>query len=200
MTHCSRYDVFHGKLRRLATKGLTVAVAAVAASWGGPSQVALASEASAAQAPIIPLMAAVSVVDTLRAGTYRFYGRSRATVPPADPITVEIHRLDKQCEDFVTEARVVSQADRLHQTITAVLQGYAAPHLDLSGYRTAIDADRGHLTIDFRVSAESQRLLQSLAVCEQKAIFGSLRRTLLSQPDWGIHSVALTNRGADLVF
>jgi hypothetical protein len=41
-------------------------------------------------------------------------------------------------------------------------------------------------------------VLQSLSVCEQRALLGSLRETLINQPDWKIKAVTFTNRGNPL--
>jgi len=55
------------------------------------------------------------------------------------------------------------------------------------------------VTIDLRVARDSPRRLQSLSLCEQKALLGSLKETLINQPDWGLATVRFTQRGHPLV-
>lgn len=130
-------------------------------------------------------------------------GASLSLGPPrpllADPITVEIHRLDKQCEYFVTEPHVVDRATGLADTVRWLLQTSPTPHLDLTDYRLRMDPDQGQVTLDLRLSATSLRQLQSLSICEQQALLGSVRQTLLNHPDWAIREVHFTQRGVPLL-
>jgi len=119
--------------------------------------------------------------------------------PLVDPITVEIYRLDKQCEYFVTEPHVVNRGTGLADTVRWLLQTSPVPHLDLTDYRLRMDPDQGRVTLDLRLSATSLRQLQSLSLCEQQALLGSVRQTLLNHPDWGIREVRFTQRGDPLL-
>ncbi|MFM6472207.1 MAG: sporulation/spore germination protein, partial [Dolichospermum sp.] len=53
-------------------------------------------------------------------------------------------------------------------------------------------------TVDIRVSPESKRQLFSLSSCEQFALFGSVRKTLMSNSEWKIKDVSFTERGEDI--
>lgn len=131
--------------------------------------------------------------------SHQLQRQALALVPPADPITVQIYRLDNQCNAFVPEPLIVSRQHDLTDTIAAILTSQPMPHLDLSGYRVSRDNATGTVTIDLRVSSQSRRVLMSLSICEQMALFGSLRRTLLNHPDWHIQDVTITNRGVPLL-
>jgi hypothetical protein len=63
-----------------------------------------------------------------------------------------------------------------------------------------VNVDNGVATIDLRIAPESKRQIVSLSSCEQFALFGSLRKTLTSNPQWNIKDVRFTERGQEVVF
>ncbi|HEY9877110.1 MAG TPA: hypothetical protein V6D29_01580 [Leptolyngbyaceae cyanobacterium] len=121
-------------------------------------------------------------------------------IPPSDPITITRYRLDNACQDFVSEPLQVSKQDPVSDTVGKILLDQNFFAFDLSAYRVTVDPASGKATIDLRLAPDSERLLISLSSCEQLALFGSIRRTLLENPDWGIRDVTFTNRGAAVVF
>lgn len=122
-----------------------------------------------------------------------------AQVPPEDAITVTVYRLDNLCQDFVPEEVQVSPDKPITDAIGSVLRQQDIIAFDLSSYRVQASADRRTVTIDMRLSPDSQRQLVSLSDCEQQAIFGSLRKTLLLQPTWDVQQIIFTQRGRPLV-
>lgn len=121
-----------------------------------------------------------------------------AQAPPEDAITVTVYRLDNLCQDFVPEEVQVSSDKPITDAIGSVLRQQDIIAFDVSSYRVQASADRRTITIDMRLSPDSQRQLVSLSDCEQQAIFGSLRKTLL-QPTWDVQQVIFTQRGRPLV-
>lgn len=119
-------------------------------------------------------------------------------VPPKDPITVTRYRLDDRCQDFVAEPIQVSQRDAIKNTVGRILSEQSFFAFGLSGYRVLLDPATGAATVDLRLDPASERQLVSLSSCEQLALFGSLRQTLLQNPGWGIRSVTFSQRGAPL--
>lgn len=124
--------------------------------------------------------------------------QSRRLVVPTDPVAVDLYTLDDRCEGYQTEPIQVPRTQSMENTVALILAEQATPELTLSGYRTSFDPATKTVTIDLRVARNSRRVLQSLSVCEQKALLGSLRETLLNQPDWKIEAVVFTNRGNPL--
>ncbi|MFE4105211.1 sporulation/spore germination protein [Almyronema epifaneia] len=142
---------------------------------------------------------------------------AEATAPstPADRITaptaalpttakpqtaVTIYRVDSTCSDFVPQVVQVESDQAIEQAISQVLsQEQTGIGFDLAGYRINVETSSGEATIDLRLSPQSQRQLVSLSSCEQLALFGSLRETLLRNPDWNIRSVQFTERGKAIV-
>jgi hypothetical protein len=129
----------------------------------------------------------------------RLRSQAGRLVVPADAVTIAVYVPDDQCLGYVTEEVLVSRQDDLAQTVELILAKGTIPLLQLSGYRLSRDPDTRTVTIDLRVSRASPRLLQSLSLCEQKILLGSLKETLVNHPTWEIDRVEFTQRGHRLV-
>jgi hypothetical protein len=134
---------------------------------------------------------------SVQTGQRLIQARARRLIVPPDPLTVTLYRLDQQCDRFQTETIQVPRQDGLTTTVGLILAEQAIVNLELSGYRVGVEGDA--VTIDLRVARDSPRRLQSLSLCEQKALLGSLKETLINQPDWGLATVRFTQRGHPLV-
>lgn len=125
--------------------------------------------------------------------------KARRLVVPTDPVAVDIYTVDDRCEGYQSEPIQVPRPQSMETTVAWILAEQAIPELILSGYRTSFDSATKTVTIDLRVARNSRRVLQSLSLCEQKMLLGSLRQTLMNQPDWKLEAVIFTNRGNPLV-
>lgn len=134
---------------------------------------------------------------SVQTGQRLIQARARRLMVPADPLTVTLYRLDKHCDRFQTETIQVPRQGGLTTTVELILAEQAIVNLKLSGYRVGVEDDA--VTIDLRVSRDSPRRLQSLSLCEQRALLGSLKETLINQPAWGLTTVRFTQRGHPLV-
>lgn len=123
-------------------------------------------------------------------------GRPQAIAQAPDGTSIRIFTLDNECQTFGSRTVVLPRNQVLEQTIKEVLAANQSPDFALAGYRVSLD--NGEATLDLRLPSTSKRLFQSLALCEQQAIFGSLRRTLTANGQFGITSVRFTDRGQDL--
>jgi pheromone shutdown protein TraB len=92
----------------------------------------------------------------------------------------------------------VSQENAIEDAVAKTLEIQPGFELPL-GYRVEVDDYYQIAVIDLRVSTTSRRSLYSLSACEQLALFGSLRETLTTNPNWEIKEVYFTNLGEDLV-
>lgn len=120
-------------------------------------------------------------------------------LPPSNGIPVTLYRLDEQCADYRQQSIQVDLEQPLTEAVGLILLSQEIIAFDLSGYRIEVSPGGETVTIDLRLDADSQRQLGSLSDCEQKALFGSLRQTLLQQPQWNIQQVQFTNRGEPLL-
>ncbi|WP_448602602.1 sporulation/spore germination protein [Thermoleptolyngbya sp.] len=127
--------------------------------------------------------------------------------PPATPIspaavrmtTVTVYQADDQCVNFVPE-QVQVPADRpMQAAVGKVLEKQGDGDFDLGGYRVSLNAQTGEATVDLRLVPGSKRQIVSLSACEQFALFGSLRETLMKNSDWNVKSVRFTERGEEIV-
>ncbi|MBD0334414.1 MAG: sporulation/spore germination protein [Cyanobacteria bacterium Co-bin13] len=119
--------------------------------------------------------------------------------PRTDPVTINLYRLDNLCQDFVPESVEVSRQSPIQDAVGRILAAQDFFAFDLAGYRVAVDGF-GTANVDLRLHPDSERLLTSLSICEQMALFGSLTLTLQQNPDWNIEQVTFTERGNPLVF
>lgn len=122
----------------------------------------------------------------------------KETTAPTDTIPVTIYRVDSQCSTLVPEQVTVSEEKAVEDAVAKTLEIQPGFELPL-GYRVEVDDYYQIAVIDLRVSTTSRRSLYSLSACEQFALFGSLRETLTTNPNWQIQEVYFTNLGEDLV-
>ncbi|MFM7326980.1 MAG: hypothetical protein ACKO4L_19055 [Nodosilinea sp.] len=151
----------------------------------------------AREVPPSPLVPMANLDWSVQTGQRLIQARARRLMVPADPLTVTLYRLDNHCDRFQTETIQVPRQEGLTTTVELILAEQAIVNLKLSGYRVGVEGDA--VTIDLRVSRDSPRRLQSLSLCEQRALLGSLKETLINQPDWGLTTVRFTQRGHPLI-
>lgn len=160
---------------------------------------AASSTEAAIATPFQSITLAPSPAEALVSASRLMQAKARRLVVPPDPVAVDLYTLDDRCEDYQAEPIQVPRQQSMENTVDLILAEQAIPELALSGYRTRFDPQTKTVTIDLRVARTSRRVLNSLSVCEQKALLGSLRETLINQPDWKIEAVTFTNRGNPLV-
>lgn len=120
-----------------------------------------------------------------------------APATQSDLLTVTLYTPTASCETYEGEAKAIA-ADKAVPQIVHFLLTDQTPNLldfELAGYRI-LPGDKGHtVTIDFRRKPNATRHFISLSICEQRVLFGSLRETLLQNPELGIADVKFTERG-----
>ncbi|WP_245246166.1 sporulation/spore germination protein [Nostoc sp. ATCC 53789] len=110
---------------------------------------------------------------------------------------VTLYTSDSQCQDFISEKVSVPAEEPVANVVSKILEKRDTSDFSLSGYR--VNIKNGVATVDLRISPESKRQIASLSSCEQFALFGSLRKTLMSNSQWNIKKVRFTERGEDIV-
>lgn len=106
---------------------------------------------------------------------------------------VTLYTSDTQCQALIPQKVAVPLQAPISGSVGKILEQHDSGDLSLSGYR--VNVKNGVATVDLRVSPQSRRQLASLSSCEQFALFGSLRKTLTSNPQWNIKQVRFTQRG-----
>jgi hypothetical protein len=113
-------------------------------------------------------------------------------------IQVTLYTSDAQCQDYIYQQASVSANEPVNEVVGKILQQRDSADFSLIGYR--VNVANGVATIDLRVAPESKRQIVSLSSCEQFALFGSVRKTLTSNPQWNIKDVRFTEKGREVVF
>lgn len=113
--------------------------------------------------------------------------------------TVTVYQADDQCVNFVPEQVQVPTDQAMQAAVGKVLEKQGDGDFDLGGYRVSLNAQTGEATVDLRLVPGSKRQIVSLSACEQFALFGSLRETLMNNPAWQVKSVRFTERGEEIV-
>lgn len=113
-------------------------------------------------------------------------------------IALNIYHPDSQCQTLIPEKVAVSADTPVTNAVGKVLELGNSRDFDLAGYRVNLDINKRVVTIDFRLSPDSQRQFVSLSMCEQFALFGSLRKTLIDNPQLKIKDVIFTNQGREI--
>lgn len=123
-------------------------------------------------------------------------GTSKAVSGKTTQVTLYIS--DAQCQDYISKQASVSADEPVNEVVGKILQHRDNADFTLAGYR--VNATNGIVTIDLRVAPESKRQIVSLSSCEQFALFGSVRKTLTSNPQWNIKDVRFTEQGKEVIF
>ncbi|MDJ1179952.1 hypothetical protein PJF56_13875 [Roseofilum sp. BLCC_M91] len=120
--------------------------------------------------------------------------------PPVETIEVTVYHLDAFCETFVQKPIQVPRQNALQGTIHKLIAEGTSPDFAIAGYRVQPNRAENSLTIDFRLSPQSQRQFVSLSTCERMALMGSLQQTLTQSSLWNIQEVQFTDRSQPIGF
>ncbi len=112
-------------------------------------------------------------------------------------VDVTVYTSDLQCQDYVPKKVSVSANEALKDAVGRIVTEKNTSDFNISNYR--VNINNGIATVDLRLSANSQRKFTSLSSCEQFALFGSLRKTLTSNPKWKIKDVRFTESGEEII-
>jgi Sporulation and spore germination len=112
-------------------------------------------------------------------------------------VNVTLFTSDTECQELIPQKVAVPAEEPVTSVIGKIIDARDTADFSLSGYRVKLQ--NGVATVDLRLSPESKRQLASLSSCEQFALFGSLRKTLTSNPQWNIKEVRFTEKGEEIV-
>lgn len=113
---------------------------------------------------------------------------------PIKTVKLNLYQPDIECKKLIPEPVTVESDRSMDAAVSKVLQARNTADFTVSGYRVTVD-NNGLATVDLRLNPDSRRQFISLSMCEQFALFGSLRETLTNHPDWQIKAVQFTERG-----
>jgi len=125
-------------------------------------------------------------------------GAKTTTVQAQNTISLNIYQADSQCQTLVPEKIAVPAGSSVDAAVGKVLEKASSGDFDLAGYRVNVNSQSGVATVDLRLAPNAQRQFLSLSTCEQFALFGSLRKTLVDNAQLKIKDVRFTEQGQDL--
>ncbi|MTJ55333.1 sporulation/spore germination protein [Anabaena sp. UHCC 0253] len=109
---------------------------------------------------------------------------------------VTLYTSDDQCQQLIPKKADVSAQEPMNEAISKIFKEQDTADFSVAGYR--VNVNNGIATVDVRISPDSKRQVSSLSSCEQFALFGSVRKTLISNSEWKIKDVRFTERGEDI--
>lgn len=142
-------------------------------------------------------------------------GRPEREPATADVTSVEVFKLDNQCEDFEGRVLKLPRDTALNEAVGKAIETSTTLDFSLAGYRVEPGPGFDEATVDFRVvsnsdassdanaatpeeTAQISRTLKSLSMCEGLSLFGSIRRTLTGNGQFGVSRVRFTLAGQEL--
>lgn len=115
-------------------------------------------------------------------------------------INIILYQVDNQCQGLVPEKVAITAANSVEQAVGKVLKSTDSADVNLAGYRVKVEPKNKIATVDLRLPPKSKRQFASLSNCEQLALFGSLRKTLTTNPQLNIKDVRFTNQGTRISY
>ncbi|AFY45167.1 hypothetical protein [Nostoc sp. PCC 7107] len=112
-------------------------------------------------------------------------------------VNVTLYTSDTQCQELLPQKVEVPATEPVAGAVGKIVEGRDTGDFSLSGYR--VNIKNGVATVDLRLSPQSKRQIASLSSCEQFALFGSVRKTLMSNSQWKIKDVRFTEKGEEIV-
>jgi len=193
--------------RFLLALGLGVGILTVGAIAPPPS---LTEEAPTPDTTSIPPnFAQLPTVFTFADALWRAANSDHSTAAHAQPssvneaelLTVTLYTPNATCDDYTAQSKAIASDQAIPQIVHALLTTQTT-HLrdfELSGYRVVPGAKGNTVKVDFRRQPNATRQFISLSICEQRGLFGSVRETLLQNPELGIDEVTFTEQGQPIV-
>jgi len=85
----------------------------------------------------------------------------------------------------------------INSAVGRIIERVNSSDFSVAGYRVKVK--KGVAIVDLRVPPKSKRQFTSLSLCEQFALFGSIRKTLTSNVQWHIKRVQFMEQGRKVV-
>ncbi|MBE9201993.1 MULTISPECIES: sporulation/spore germination protein [unclassified Nodularia (in: cyanobacteria)] len=117
--------------------------------------------------------------------------------PTSQTVKVILYTSDNQCQELIPQQVSIPAAEPISSAVGKIIAEQDTADFDLSGYR--VQVQNSVATVDLRLSPLSKRQFVSLSSCEQFALFGSLRKTLMSNAEWNIKEVRFTEQGKEVI-
>lgn len=132
-----------------------------------------------------------------------------ATEKPATPqaiaaaptVTITRYKIDNQCQELLpTDLAVPADSDPLDTAVKTIVGDRSNGDFRIAGYRLNIDENAKTATLDLRLPLDFPRSIYSLSHCEQFALLGEIRETLIVNANGKFDTVIFQIQGQPLEY
>ncbi len=123
-------------------------------------------------------------------------GQADNKQPDTSMVAVPVYTIDSQCNDFVGKTVEVHSDKAMAEAVGEAMKGLDYNAFKIQSYEVNINGTTA--VVDMELAPNSERKFVSLSSCEQRSLFGSIEKTLLDNPDWGVTAVKFTSKGQEL--
>ena len=111
-------------------------------------------------------------------------------------MNVTLYTPTPTCEDYEQAETAIARDEAIPKIVHLLLveQVPKLINFDFGGYRVQTNPQNNLVKIDFRQPDDALRQFTSLSICERRILFGSLRKTLLSNSELEISEVQFTEQ------
>ncbi|NJN74407.1 MAG: sporulation/spore germination protein [Limnothrix sp. RL_2_0] len=129
----------------------------------------------------------------------------KPTVPPAiaaaPTVTITRYKIDHQCQELLpTDLAVPVDSDPLDIAVKTIVGDRSNGDFRIAGYRLNIDENAKTATVDLRLPLDFPRSIYSLSHCEQFALLGEIRETLIANSNSKFNTVIFQIQGQPLEY
>ena len=164
-----------------------------------PYRSASLGQAESASAPRLAMATAASQTDSESLFAQAPLGRPNRPISAANITSVKVFNLDSQCENFEGEVIKLAEDGSLEEAVGLAIANSNNPDFAIDSYRVGEGRFPQEVVVDLRLAPDSERLFSSLSICEGKALFGSIRRTLVENGQFDVTQVLFTAAGEDII-
>lgn len=116
-------------------------------------------------------------------------------------VTITRYKIDNQCQELLpTDLAVPADSDPLDIAVKTIVGDRSNGDFRIVGYRLNIDAKAQTATVDLRLPLDFPRSIYSLSHCEQFALLGEIRETLIVNADGKFDTVIFQIQGQPLEY
>jgi hypothetical protein len=112
--------------------------------------------------------------------------------------SLNIYKADSQCNGLFPQKVEMPGAADANAAVGQVIANSNSPDFRVVNYR--VNVENGTATVDLRLPADAKRPFSALSACEQLEFFGSMEKTLTSNPSLQVRSVRFRDGQKELQF
>lgn len=126
---------------------------------------------------------------------------SSLAIAAAPTVTITRYKIDNQCQELLpTDLAVPADSDPLDAAVKTIVGDRSNGDFRIAGYRLNINENTKTATVDLRLPLDFPRSIYSLSHCEQFALLGEIRETLIANADGKFDTVIFQTQGQPLEY